>query len=95
MYKKDLYIYRINNHLCVNCGEKTDTGKTRCLRCAQIACAKERLRREEKIAMYGDDYRRAKNEYMKRWREENPDKVAVYKSRKQEYNKRYNRGYSL
>lgn len=95
MYKKELYQYRLKKHLCVNCGEKTDTGKTRCLRCAQIACAKERLRREEKIAKYGDDYRRAKNEYNRKWREENPDKVAVYKSRRSEYNRNYKKGFCL
>ena len=91
----ELYKYRKDNGLCWTCGEKAEPGKTRCLRCAQIATAKEKMRREEKIRMYGDDYRRAKREYQRKWQEKNPDKVAVYKSRKPEYNKRYKGGYSL
>lgn len=95
MTKEELYKYRRKNNLCVLCGERAEQGKSRCLGCAQVEAAKERIRREERIKMYGDDYRRAKNEYLKKWKEKNPEKVAVYKTRKHEYNKRYNRGYCL
>lgn len=95
MSKEELYKYRRQNHLCVNCGERADGNKSRCIRCAQIETVKAHIRREEKIKMYGDDYRRAKNEYMKKWKKKNPEKVAVYKSRKGEYNRNYKKGYCL
>ena len=91
MNNRELYLYRKANGLCWGCGEIAEPGKTRCLRCAQIATAKEKMRREENIKLYGDDYRQAKREYQKSWAMKNPEKVAVYKDRKSEYNRKYNR----
>lgn len=85
---KAKYQYCRENGLCYTCGERAEPGKSRCLRCLQIEAAKEKIRRDEK----GDDYRRARAEYIKNWQENNPDKMEVYKGRKSEYNRRYRNG---
>ena len=82
------YKYRKENGLCYTCGDRAEPGKSRCLRCLQIEAAKEKMRREEK----GDDYRQARREYMKKWQDENPERMAEYKRRKSEYNRRYLNG---
>ena len=74
--------------LCYNCGEPTG-GKTRCEWCLKKMALAQKERERKKLELLGDDYRQAKREYMKKWLAENPDKVAVYKSRKSEYNRRY------
>lgn len=94
---KELYQYRKDNGLCVNCGDRAVMGKTRCISCAQIDAVKAKYREENRIKDKRrlTAYRKQKNKYLKEWREKNPDKVAVYKSRKSEYNKRYKEGYTL
>lgn len=82
------YKYRKENGLCVSCGDRAVPGKTRCLGCLQIAAAKQRMRYQDG----GDAYRKAKYQYVKKWQKENPEKMEVYKSRRSEYNKRYNWG---
>lgn len=77
--------YRKKNGLCLNCGEKAVQGKTRCIGCLQYEAAREKMRREEG----GSDYQKAKREYLKKWQQKNPDKMAVYRGRKHDYNQRY------
>lgn len=86
--KKKWYLYRKENHLCVNCGERTNGGNTRCERCRQILAVKEKERYEK----LSDDEKHEK--YLKNlaWRKKNPDKVAVYSKRKSDYNRKYNWG---
>lgn len=78
--------YRLENGLCVNCGEPADANKTRCWRCLQIECVKakaryENLTPEEKQIRYARE---------QAWRKMHPKNVAVYKNKQTEYNKRYN-----
>lgn len=85
MNKRELYHYRRENGLCVNCGEPAVEGKTRCVSCAQFECAKAKSRYasltpQEKHMRYLREMR---------WRKRNPEKVAIYKSRQTQYNKRY------
>ena len=80
------YQYRKENGLCVSCGDRAVPGKTRCVGCLQIAAVKQKQRYRDG----GDAYREAKYRYVKKWQEEHPEKVAVYKSRRTEYNRRYN-----
>lgn len=74
------YYYFKMNGLCVNCGEPAQKGKTRCIRCAQIDAAKQKIReesyseeRKEELRIYRRDYIRRhpeKNrEYQRRYRE--------------------------
>lgn len=85
-----IYEYRKKQGLCVNCGEVAASGKTRCIRCAQIEAVKALDRYHHKV--HTDAYRDARSQYEKKWRESNPEKMAMYKSRKSEYNRRYNNG---
>ena len=82
--------YRKDNGLCLDCGEMAAKGKTRCIRCLQIIAAKQKMREHQKREADPEGYREAKNRYRRNWEEKNPDKVAVYRQRKSEYNKRYN-----
>ena len=78
--------------LCYNCGCPAEEGKTRCRYCLDKNAQAQRERTRKMLDKYGDDYRKAKNEYMKKWLSENQDKVDVYKSRKTEYNRKYTYG---
>ena len=79
------YQYRKENGLCVSCGDRAVPGRTRCIGCLQVAAAKQKIRYQER----GEEYRKAKYEYVKKWQKNNPERMEVYKSRKSEYNKRY------
>ncbi len=85
MIKKELYQYRKDNHLCVDCGDRAQMGKTRCLGCSQIMNVKQRIR----YAEWSDEQKETKQAYRKGYLESHPEKVALYKSRKSEYNQRY------
>lgn len=88
--RRKLYMYRKNNHLCVNCGEKTDGGTvTRCIRCAQI----ERIKANERYAKLSPEEKNKKYQQQQEWRRNNPQKVAKYAERKTEYNRRYKEKY--
>lgn len=78
--------------ICYNCGCVVEDGRTRCKECLEKNAKAQRERTRRMLEQYGDDYRRAKNEYMKKWQSENPDKVAVYKSKRTEYNRKYTYG---
>lgn len=92
---KRLYDYRRQNGLCVMCGEVSEKGKSRCLWCAQKEAGKSRMRYEENIKKYGDEYRQTKREYLEEWKKKNPEKMETYRKRKPEYNRRYKEGYCL
>lgn len=80
------YWYRRDNRLCVICGKTLlSTEKTRCEECAAFLRAKQNeyyknLPIEEKVRKI-----RKHKEYL----ENHPEKVALYKSRQSEYNRRY------
>lgn len=42
--KRKWYLHRKENHLCVNCGNPTEGGNTRCEECRQILAAKQKER---------------------------------------------------
>lgn len=77
--------------LCVDCKERAEPGKTRCLRCLHIIAAKERFRREDETP----EHRKKRMEYHKNWQETHPENMKKYKSRKSEYNRRYRNGFTL
>lgn len=68
------YQYRKENHLCVNCGEQSAPGKTRCIGCLQNIAAKQRMRYQDG----GEAYRQARREYEKKWADKNRDHVREY-----------------
>lgn len=82
-------LYRKANGLCISCGEIAVPGKTRCIGCLQVAAAKQRIKYQERIAADPESFRRERREYVKKWQERNPEKVALYKSRKSQYNRKY------
>lgn len=81
------YQYRRSQGLCVDCGERAAEGKTRCYRCLQIIAVKQRERYQERAN--DKAYKEKRREYQKEWQDKNPEKMAVYKSRKPMYNRRY------
>lgn len=90
MTNKKLYNYRKENGLCVNCGEILDGGTaTRCLRCAQI----ERVKAHERYERLSPEEKAKKRQRECEWRKRNPEKVAIYKSRQVQYNKKYREGF--
>lgn len=65
--------YRYDNGLCLDCGERAASGKTRCYRCLQIIAARQRDR------YYNDpEYREHTKEYQKKWKEKNREHVREY-----------------
>ena len=91
MTRKEKYQYRKQNGLCVICESPAVSGKTRCAMCARICNAKTRMRYEKLTP----EQKTKKSEYWKKWCYAHPEKVAVYNSRKSEYNRRYRNGYEL
>lgn len=79
--------YRKDNGLCLDCNERAAPGKTRCYRCLQIIAVKQRERYHER--MNDPEYKKEKREYQKRWKENHPEKMEVYKARKSMYNRKY------
>jgi hypothetical protein len=79
--------YRRDNGLCLDCNEVAAPGKTRCYRCLQIIAVKQRERYHER--MNDPEYKKKKREYQKRWKENHPEKMEVYKARKSMYNRKY------
>ena len=77
------------DRVCYYCGAPTD-GKTRCEWCRAKMNSHQRERERRK--MESSDYADAKRQYIKKWLNANPDRVAVYSSRKSEYNRRYRNG---
>ena len=82
------YKYRKENGLCVCCGEIAQKGKTRCMRCLQIAAAKQKDYEARKMAE-NPNYYAERYQYQKKWLKENPDKQKKYKERKHIYNAKY------
>lgn len=80
-----LYDYRRKNGLCVNCGERAVQGKSRCIGCAQIECAKAKIR----YAALSPKEKHMRYLRESEWRDRNPERVATYKSRQTQYNKKY------
>ena len=77
--------------ICLTCDDPAVPGKTRCKRCLEVIAAKQRIYYQRKCSS-DPDYAKKQREYYKKWMERNPDKVAVYKSRRAEYNRRYTWG---
>lgn len=86
---KPLIAYRKEHGLCYECGEKAETGKTRCLWCLQRIAGRQRMYEERKRSENPESYYRKKREYQKKWQEKNPEKMAVYRARKRDYNRKY------
>jgi hypothetical protein len=89
MTRKEKYQYRKQNGLCVICESPAVSGKTRCAMCAKIYNTKARMRYEKLTP----EEKEKISEYWKKWWNAHPEKVAVYNSRKSEYNRRYREGY--
>lgn len=87
------YQYRRSQGLCVDCGERAAEGKTRCYRCLQIIAVKQKMRYQEQAN--GPAYREQRREYQKKWQENHPDRMAVYRERKSMYNRKYFYGEEL
>lgn len=79
--------WKKENGYCLDCDEKAVVGKTRCYRCLQIIAVKQKIRYKEQSK--DPAYIEKRREYQKKWQEKNPEKMAVYKSRKPMYNRRY------
>lgn len=90
-YRKERYEKLKSQGLCVVCGDPAVTGKTRCEFCAGKDRYKSKIRRDQMTPQEKE----RKKEYLKKWIERNPEKMAVYESRKSEYNRRYRNGYEL
>lgn len=80
-----LYDYRRKNGLCVNCGEIANGSQTRCLLCRQI----ERVKARSRYATLSPEEKHQRYLKEQAWRDAHPEKVAAYKSRKPEYDRRY------
>lgn len=93
MTNKERYHYRRANNLCVNCGDKSD-GHAYCEDCRQII----RIKYKDRWDKRSEEEKQAKREYHREYRKEylrrKPEKAALYKSRRSEYNRRYRNGYS-
>ena len=87
--RKRLYEYRKANNLCVECGDTAKPGKTRCIGCLQYQAVMSRMRWEN----YTPAEKKRLRQMQKKWREDHPERMEVYKSRKSEYNRRYRDGY--
>ena len=74
------YEYRKMNGLCVNCGDRAEPGKVKCIGCAQIEAVKRMQRMED------EEYRERYQKYQQEYRKKHP----VSKEKKSEYNRRYN-----
>lgn len=89
MTRKEKYQYRKQNGLCVRCGSTAVDGKIRCDVCAKMESIKQRIKYAERTP----EQKAKKREYLKKWLADHPERVAVYNSRKSEYNRRYREGY--
>lgn len=85
--------YRRENGLCIDCAEKAAPGKSRCYRCLQIIAAKQKIRYHEQSN--DPEYTEKRREYQKKWQENHPDRMAVYRERKSMYNRKYFYGEEL
>ena len=89
---KIIYYERKGKGLCVVCGNTPAvSGRTRCEFCAKRNNYMCRQYNKNKTPQQIE----ARKEYMKKWIEQNPEKMEVYKSRRSEYNRRYRYGYEL
>lgn len=89
MTQRPLYQYRRENGLCVNCGERAVPGKSRCTSCAQVECIKARIR----YAALSPREKHMRYLRESEWRDRNPERVAAYKLRQPQYNKKYREAY--
>ena len=74
--------------ICINCDSPAVPRRSRCQQCLDFVAAKQRIKYQTQ--KNDPEYVKRRREYMRIWREKNPEKVAVYKTRQTEYNKRYN-----
>lgn len=78
---KDLYTYRKKNGFCTNCGELVEKGRgCLCIRCTQIALARERIMLEEET----EEHREHRLQKQKEWRENNRERVEYHQKQKRE-----------
>lgn len=80
MTSGERYYYRKMNGICVSCGEMAQKGKTRCIRCAQIDAAKQKMREES----YPQERREALKTYRRDYMRKHPDKNREYQRRYRE-----------
>ena len=82
MTSSERYYYRKMNGLCVECGEVSQKGKTRCIRCAQIDAAKQKIRAES----YTEEHKKQRKAYIKTWYKNHPNKNREYQQRYRDEN---------
>lgn len=86
LWKKERYYRRKAEGLCVRCGgEKEDKTKTMCSFCRK----KVAYTHKGYYAKMSPEQKKANTERSRRWMQEHPEAVEVYKKRKAEYNRRY------
>lgn len=78
-----LYEYRKSNGLCVECGDRAEPGRTRCIGCSQI----EAVRRAERMS--NEEYREKSREYQRKYQKEYRKTHPKDKRKVSEYNRRY------
>ena len=87
--KKERYEYRKAHGLCVCCGGRAKAGRTRCEWCGK----REAMNARERYSQMTGEQKKLKYESVRKWMNKHPDNVAIYKSRKHEYNRRYLNGW--
>lgn len=75
---KPIIEYRKSNHLCLDCGNKAEVGKTRCSYCLQKIAGRQRLYEERKKQDNPEAYYQAKRQYQKKWSDKNREHVREY-----------------
>lgn len=79
MTASERYQYMKMNGLCVSCGEVAQKGRTRCIRCAQIDAAKQKIREESYPQERKEALKIYRREYMRRHPEKNREYQRRYK----------------
>ena len=83
--RMELYYERKAHGLCVQCGAEAVQGKTKCETCADF----DKMYMKEKYHRMTPEQKAHKLARDKAWLMAHPDRVAEYKRRKPEYNRRY------
>ena len=88
MSSNSLYYVRKAQGLCVTCGDPAQAGKTQCETCAKFQRIKQKMYRDAL------PYEEKQRQYMRvrEWLAAHPERVAEYKRRKSEYNRKYREG---
>ena len=88
MSANSLYYVRKEQGLCVTCGDPAQEGKTQCEMCAKLQRIKQKMYRDA----LPDEAKQRQYMRVREWLAAHPERVAEYKRRKTEYNRRYREG---